>query len=88
MRCHFLPSFSVHAAPPGPVITTVRAKLAKDFGLANPHQVPRIVKIVLNVGLGEGSKNPRLVDAAVEELGIVTGQKAVITRAKKAIAEL
>jgi len=65
---------------------TVRPRLAKEFGLKNPNMVPRLVKIVLNVGLGEGSKNPRLVDAAVEELGIVTGQKAVITRAKKAIA--
>ncbi len=65
---------------------TVRPRLAKEFGLKNPNMVPRITKIVLNVGLGEASKNPRLVDAAVEELGIVTGQKAVITRAKKAIA--
>ncbi len=65
---------------------TVRARLAKEFGLANPHQVPRLSKIVLNVGLGEGAKNPRLVDAAAEELAQITGQKAVITRAKKAIA--
>ncbi|MBA2292513.1 MAG: 50S ribosomal protein L5 [Gemmatimonadales bacterium] len=65
---------------------TVRPRLVKEFGLKNPNMVPRITKIVLNVGLGEASKNPRLVDAAVEELGIVTGQKAVITRAKKAIA--
>jgi large subunit ribosomal protein L5 len=65
---------------------TARARLAKQFGFANPHQVPRITKIVLNVGLGEGAKNPRLIDAAAEELAIITGQKAVITRAKKAIA--
>ncbi len=64
----------------------VRPRLTKEFGLKNPNMVPRITKIVLNVGLGEASKNPRLVDAAVDELGIVTGQKAVITRAKKAIA--
>lgn len=65
---------------------TIRGRLAKQFGFANPHQVPRITKIVLNVGLGEGAKNPRLVDAAAEELAIITGQKAVITKAKKAIA--
>lgn len=65
---------------------TVRPRLAKQFGLTNRHQVPRIAKIVLNVGLGEGAKNPRLVDSAAEELAIMTGQKAVITKAKKAIA--
>ena len=65
---------------------TARARLAKQFGFTNPHQVPRITKIVLNVGLGEGAKNPRLVDSAAEELAIITGQKAVITKAKKAIA--
>jgi large subunit ribosomal protein L5 len=65
---------------------TVRARLAKEFGLANPHQVPRLQKVVLNVGLGEASKNPKQLEAVIEELGAVTGQKAVITRAKKAIA--
>jgi large subunit ribosomal protein L5 len=65
---------------------TVRPRLAKQFALANPHEVPRLIKIVLNVGLGEGSKNPKLLDAAVEELGLISGQRAVITRAKKAIA--
>jgi len=65
---------------------TVRPRLAKQFGLDNPHEVPRLIKIVLNVGLGEGSKNPKLLDAAVEELGLISGQRAVITRAKKAIA--
>ena len=65
---------------------TVRPRLAQQFGLTNPHEVPRLIKIVLNVGLGEGSKNPKLLDAAVEELGLISGQRAVITRAKKAIA--
>lgn len=65
---------------------TVRSKLAKDFGLANPHQVPRLVKVVLNVGMGDAGKNPKQLEAAVEELGLITGQKAVVTRAKKAIA--
>jgi large subunit ribosomal protein L5 len=65
---------------------TVRPKLAKEFGLANPNQVPRLVKIVLNVGMGDAGKNPKQLEAAVEELGVITGQKAVVTRAKKAIA--
>lgn len=65
---------------------TIRPKLAKDFGLTNPHQVPRIEKIVLNVGLGEASKAPKALEAVLEELGSVTGQRPVITRAKKAIA--
>ena len=65
---------------------TVRPKLAKEFGLTNPMQVPRLTKVVLNVGMGEAAKNPKLLDAAVEELGQITGQKAVVTRAKKAIA--
>lgn len=66
--------------------TTIRPKLAKEFGLTNPNQVPRVAKIVLNVGMGEASKNPKQLDAAVEELGLITGQHAVVTRAKKAIA--
>jgi large subunit ribosomal protein L5 len=65
---------------------TVRSKLAKEFGLTNPHQVPRLEKIVLNVGMGDASKNPKQLEAAVEELSAITGQKAVVTKAKKAIA--
>jgi large subunit ribosomal protein L5 len=65
---------------------TVHAKLAKEFGLTNPHQVPRLEKIILNVGMGDASKNPKQLEAAVEELSAITGQKAVITKAKKAIA--
>jgi large subunit ribosomal protein L5 len=60
--------------------------LSKEFGLSNPNQLPRLVKIVLNVGMGDASKNPKQLEAAVEELGLITGQKAVVTRAKKAIA--
>jgi large subunit ribosomal protein L5 len=65
---------------------TIRSRLAKEFGFANPHQVPRLAKIVVNVGLGEAAKNPRLAEAAAEELAQITGQKAQVTRAKKAIA--
>ena len=64
----------------------VRAKLTQEFGLTNPHEVPRLVKIVLNVGVGDASKNPKLLDTIVAELGIITGQKAMTTRAKKSIA--
>jgi large subunit ribosomal protein L5 len=65
---------------------TVRPKLAQEYGLSNPNQVPRLQKVVLNVGMGDASKNPKQLDAAVEELGLISGQKAVVTRAKKAIA--
>jgi large subunit ribosomal protein L5 len=64
----------------------VRPKLAQEFGLANPHQIPRLVKIVLNVGEGEAAKNAKLLDAIVEELGQIAGQRPVVTRAKKSIA--
>jgi len=64
----------------------VRAKLQQQFGFANPHQIPRLLKIVLNVGMGDAPKNPKALDAAVAELAAVTGQRPVVTRAKKAIA--
>ena len=64
----------------------VRPALAKQFGLANAHQIPRITKIVLNVGFGEGAKQNKALDVIVAELGTITGQKANVTRAKKAIA--
>ena len=65
---------------------TVRPKLVKEFGLTNPMQVPRLAKVVLNVGMGDAGKNPKHLEAAVEELGLITGQRAVVTKAKKAIA--
>ncbi len=58
----------------------------QEFAFDNPHQVPRLEKIVLNVGMGDAQKNPKVLDSVVEELGAITGQKAVITRAKKAIS--
>jgi large subunit ribosomal protein L5 len=67
-------------------VSTIRARLAKQFGLTNPHQIPQLAKIVLNVGIGDASKNPKQLEAVVEELGLISGQRAVITRAKKAIA--
>src|SRR5439155_842881 len=64
----------------------VRPKLAQQFGLTNPHEIPKLVKIVLNVGMGDASKNPKALESAVAELGAITGQQPVVTRAKKAIA--
>jgi large subunit ribosomal protein L5 len=82
-------------APAGPApkarlseyyLRSVRPKLSRQFGLTNPHQIPRLVKIVLNVGEGEAAKNAKLLDAIVMELGQITGQRPVVTRAKKSIA--
>jgi len=64
----------------------VRAKLQQQFGFKNPHQIPRLLKIVLNVGMGDAVKNPKGLDAAAAELGSITGQHPVVTRAKKSIA--
>jgi large subunit ribosomal protein L5 len=60
--------------------------LTERFQYRNPMQVPRLTKITLNVGLGEALQNSRLLDAASEELARISGQKAVITKSKKAIA--
>jgi large subunit ribosomal protein L5 len=65
---------------------TVRPKLMADFGLSTPMLLPNLEKITINVGLGEAQKNPKLLEAVVRELGDITGQKAVVTRAKKAIS--
>ena len=64
----------------------VRGKLQQQFAFKNPHQIPRLKKIVLNVGMGDASKNPKGLEAAVAELAAITGQHPVVTRAKKAIA--
>jgi len=60
--------------------------LMKEFGYGNLMQVPRLERIVLNVGMGEAIQNVKLLESAANELGIITGQKPVTTRAKKAIA--
>jgi large subunit ribosomal protein L5 len=64
----------------------VRSRLQAEFGYVSPMQVPRLQKIVLNVGLGEATKNPKLLDSVVHEVALITGQKPVIRRAKKAIS--
>src|SRR5271154_1861648 len=60
--------------------------LSKRFGFNNTMAVPRVTKVTLNIGLGEASANVKLLDTAAAELGQITGQKPVITRAKKSIA--
>jgi large subunit ribosomal protein L5 len=64
----------------------IRAKLMQQFGLTNPHQVPTLEKIVLNVGVGEAIKQPKVLDKVVEELATITGQQPVRKKAKKSIA--
>ncbi|HUZ65871.1 MAG TPA: 50S ribosomal protein L5 [Acetobacteraceae bacterium] len=64
----------------------VRGKLQKEFGYGNPMQVPRLTKIVINMGVGEAAGDQKKLDAAVGELALISGQKPVKTVAKKAIA--
>lgn len=61
-------------------------KLTEQFSYSNPHQVPKVVKIVINRGLGEASQNAKALESSINELTTITGQKPVVTRAKKAIA--
>ena len=61
-------------------------QLMKEFGYKNINEVPKITKIVLNMGLGEAVQNPKIVEGAANELTLIAGQKAVITKAKKSIA--
>jgi large subunit ribosomal protein L5 len=60
--------------------------LKKEFNYKNPMQVPRLEKIVVNMGLGKAVGNPKIIESAVEEIRAITGQKPVVTRSKKAIA--
>lgn len=64
----------------------VRAKLTEEFGLENPHQVPRLEKIVINIGVGEGSRDAKLLDSVIEALSAITGQRPIVNRARKAIS--
>jgi large subunit ribosomal protein L5 len=61
-------------------------QLTKDFGFKNTMQVPRIEKITCNIGVGEASRNAKLLDTAIEQLTVITGQKPVIRQARKSIA--
>ena len=61
--------------------------LQKEFGYGNPNQVPRLSKIVVNIGMGEALQNAKAMDAAVGDLTLITGQKPIVTRAKRSIAQ-
>jgi large subunit ribosomal protein L5 len=67
--------------------TEVIPALNKQFGYTNPMQVPRLEKIVVNIGLGEALQNAKAVDAAVGDIQLITGQKPIVTRAKRSIAQ-
>ena len=64
----------------------IAPQIAKEFDIKNPMAVPRLEKIIVNMGMGEAISNSKILDVAVEELRVITGQKPVITKAKKSIA--
>ena len=64
----------------------VAPAIAKEFGITNPMAIPRVQKVVLNMGMGEAIANAKILDTAADELRSITGQKPVITKAKKSIA--
>ena len=65
----------------------ITAQLAKDFGFTNVHQVPGLVKIVVNTGVGEAARDGKIIDGAVKDLTAITGQKPQVTAARKSIAQ-
>ena len=65
----------------------IRPKLQEKFGYDNVHAVPRLQKVVVNMGIGKARENPKWLEDAMRDLGRITGQKAVVTRAKKSIAQ-
>ncbi|MBX3548045.1 MAG: 50S ribosomal protein L5 [Xanthobacteraceae bacterium] len=65
---------------------TIRPKLVEQFGYSNPYAVPRLEKVVLNMGVGEGASDQKKVTAAANDLTAIAGQKAIVTKARKAIA--
>ena len=64
----------------------VQPRLQEIFGFDNPMEIPRLEKIVMNTGLGDAKDNPKLLDSAVNELAVVSGQRPVVTRSRKAIS--
>jgi large subunit ribosomal protein L5 len=65
---------------------TIVPKLKEQFGYSNIHQVPKVIKVTVNRGLGEASQNAKALESSLTEIATITGQKPVVTRAKKAIA--
>jgi large subunit ribosomal protein L5 len=64
----------------------VREKLREEFSYKNPMEIPRITKVVLNMGLGEAAREPKVLDSAVDELAVITGRKPYVTVARRSIA--
>jgi large subunit ribosomal protein L5 len=92
-RKQLLPTEHAGAGQPAPTprlrehyTRTVRERMTKQFGFKNPHQVPNLEKIVINVGVGEAIKNSRVLDIVVDELALISGQRPVRRKAKKSIA--
>jgi large subunit ribosomal protein L5 len=67
--------------------TEIAAQLQKDFGFTNVHQVPGLVKVVVNTGVGEAARDGKIIDGAVKDLTAITGQKPQVTNARKSIAQ-
>ncbi len=67
-------------------LETIVPNLVKQFEYSNIHQVPKVTKVTINRGLGEASQNAKALEASLSEIALITGQKPVVTRAKKAIA--
>lgn len=65
---------------------TVKGELQKELGIKNIHAVPKIEKVVLNVGVGEASQNKKLIDQVVDELALISGQKPLVTHARKSVS--
>jgi len=61
--------------------------LTEEFGFTNPHQVPGLVKVVVNTGVGEAARDSKVIDGAVKDLTLITGQKPQVTKARKSIAQ-
>lgn len=63
-----------------------RPRLREEFGFTNPHQIPKVSKVVINVGVGEGAKDAKLIDSVTQELTVISGQKPVVNRARRSIS--
>ena len=86
------PSSAAPTAPSGPglrqrYVDEVAPAMRREFNYANPMQIPRLSKVVVNIGLGEAIQNAKALDAAVGDLTQITGQKPIVTRAKRSIAQ-
>jgi len=66
--------------------THAKPKLQEEFSFENPHRIPKILKVVVNVGVGEAMKDQKLLQSVVDELGVITGQKPMVNKARKSIS--